>query len=138
DLVDTVEGVAALLAPTARAKNIDLAVYVAPELGASFMGDANRLRQILLNLAGNAIKFTELGGVSIQVSAGTDGRALFAVKDTGIGMPESVRANLFQKFTQADSSVTRRYGGTGLGLAISKELIELMGGHIAVASRQGH
>jgi len=137
DLVETVEGVAALLAPTARGKNIDLGVFIASELGASFTGDANRLRQILLNLAGNAIKFTEKGGVSIQVSAGGGGRVLFAVKDTGIGMPESVRANLFQKFTQADSSVTRRYGGTGLGLAISKELVELMGGHIEVASRQG-
>jgi signal transduction histidine kinase/CheY-like chemotaxis protein len=139
DMVDTVEGVATLLAPTAHGKGIDLGVFVAPELRKTFKGDANRLRQILLNLAGNAIKFTEKGGVSIEVTTEglADGRMRFAVKDTGIGMPESVRASLFQKFTQADSSVTRRYGGTGLGLAISKELVELMGGTIEVASRQG-
>jgi signal transduction histidine kinase/CheY-like chemotaxis protein len=140
DLVDTVEGVAALLAPTAHGKGIDLASFVAPELRKMFKGDANRLRQILLNLAGNAIKFTEKGGVSIEVAADggpAEGRVRFTVKDTGIGMAESVRASLFQKFTQADSSVTRRYGGTGLGLAISKELVELMGGTIEVASRQG-
>ncbi len=144
DMVDTVEGVAALLAPTAHGKGIDLGAFVAPELRETFMGDANRLRQILLNLAGNAIKFTEKGGVSIEVTTVgsaeeglAEGRIRFAVKDTGIGMPESVRAGLFQKFTQADSSVTRRYGGTGLGLAISKELVELMGGTVEVASRQG-
>ena len=144
DLVDTVEGVAALLAPTAHGKGIDLGVFVAPELRKTFKGDANRLRQILLNLAGNAIKFTEKGGVSIEVAADglaegglAEGRMRFAVKDTGIGMPESVRAGLFQKFTQADNSVTRRYGGTGLGLAISKELVELMGGTVEVASRPG-
>jgi signal transduction histidine kinase/DNA-binding response OmpR family regulator len=138
DLVDTVEGVAALLAPTAHGKGIDLGVFVAPELRKTFGGDANRLRQILLNLAGNAIKFTEKGGVWIEVAEGlVEGRVRFALKDTGIGMPESVRTSLFQKFTQADSSVTRRYGGTGLGLAICKELVELMGGTIEVTSRQG-
>jgi signal transduction histidine kinase/DNA-binding response OmpR family regulator len=139
DLVDTVEGVVSLLAPSAHAKGIDVGVLVAPELRKMFRGDANRLRQILLNLVGNGIKFTEKGSVSIEVFADrlTEGRVRFAIKDSGIGMPESVRAGLFQKFTQADSSVTRRYGGTGLGLVISKELIELMGGQIAVTSRQG-
>ena len=139
DLVDTVESVVSLLAPTAHEKGVDVGVFVAPELRRMYRGDANRLRQILLNLVGNGIKFTEKGGVSIEVSADalTDGRVRFAVKDSGIGMPESVRSALFQKFTQADNSVTRRYGGTGLGLVISKELVELMGGEIQVASRQG-
>jgi signal transduction histidine kinase len=105
-----------LLAPTAHAKGIDVGVFIAPELRKSFRGDPNRLRQILLNLVGNGIKFTEKGGVSIEVSA-RENRVRFAVKDSGIGMPESVRCALFEKFTQADSSVTRRYGGTGLGLA---------------------
>ncbi|HEX4508180.1 MAG TPA: response regulator [Alphaproteobacteria bacterium] len=139
DLVDTVEGVTSLLAPTAYSKGIDLAVFVAPELRKTFRGDSNRLRQVLLNLVGNGIKFTEKGGVSLEVTTGiADDRLRFTVRDTGIGMPESVRANLFQKFTQADNSVTRRYGGTGLGLAISKQLVELMGGEIQDASRQGH
>jgi len=139
DLVDTVEGVAALLAPTAYGKGIDIAVFVAPELHKMFKGDANRLRQVLLNLLGNGIKFTEKGGVSIEVSISpaAEARVRFTVRDSGIGMPESVRAALFQKFTQADSSVTRRYGGTGLGLAISKELVELMGGAVEVTSRLG-
>jgi signal transduction histidine kinase/DNA-binding response OmpR family regulator len=136
DLAELVEGATSLLAVEARKKGIDLAVFIAPELGKTYLGDANRLRQVLLNLIGNAIKFTEKGGVSVEVTAA--GQALrFAVKDSGIGMPESVRANLFQKFSQADNSVTRRYGGTGLGLAICKELVELMGGRIDVASRQG-
>ena len=139
DLVDTVEGVASLLAPTAYGKGIDVGVYVAPELNKMFKGDANRLRQILLNLLGNGIKFTEKGGVSIEVSISpaAEARVRFIVRDSGIGMPESVRAALFQKFTQADSSVTRRYGGTGLGLAISKGLVELMGGTVEVVSRLG-
>jgi signal transduction histidine kinase/CheY-like chemotaxis protein len=136
DLIDTVEGVLALLAPTAHAKGIDVGVFIAPELRKSFRGDPNRLRQVLLNLVGNGIKFTEKGGVSIEVSS-RESHVRFAVKDSGIGMPESVRSALFEKFTQADSSVTRRYGGTGLGLAISKQLIELMGGTMEVTSRQG-
>ncbi len=136
ELTDLVEGATSLLAVEARKKGIDLAVFVAPEVGNTYLGDANRLRQILLNLIGNAIKFTEKGGVSVEVTAA--GPTLrFAVKDSGIGMPESVRVNLFKKFSQADNSVTRRYGGSGLGLAICKELVELMGGHIDVVSRQG-
>ena len=143
DLVDTVESVVALLAPKAHEKRVEVGVLVAPELRKSFCGDPNRLRQILLNLVGNGIKFTEKGIVSIEVSSpdendtATSRTIRFEVKDTGIGMPEAVRAALFQKFTQADSSITRRYGGTGLGLAISKQLVELMGGEITVTSRQG-
>jgi signal transduction histidine kinase/CheY-like chemotaxis protein len=143
DLADTVEDVVTLLAPSAHEKGVDVGVHVAPELRKNFRGDPNRLRQILLNLVGNGIKFTEKGGVAVEVSSpGGSVQAgsrmvRFEVKDTGIGIPESVRLGLFQKFTQADSSVTRRYGGTGLGLTISKQLVELMGGHIEVTSRQG-
>jgi signal transduction histidine kinase/DNA-binding response OmpR family regulator len=147
DLIDTVESVVTLLAPKAHEKGIEIGVFVAPELGKAFRGDPNRLRQILLNLVGNGIKFTERGCVAVEVTpsqrdpgpggAGTVRRVRFEVRDTGIGMPETVRLRLFEKFSQADSSITRRYGGTGLGLAISKQLVELMGGTISVTSRQG-
>jgi signal transduction histidine kinase/DNA-binding response OmpR family regulator len=145
DLVDLVEGAVTLMSGRAHDKGIDIGVYVAPEVRQGFRGDPNRIRQIILNLVGNGIKFTEKGSVSVEISAiaadesAQDGstRLLFEVTDTGIGMPESVRARMFQKFAQADSSITRRYGGTGLGLAISKQLVELMGGDIGVASEQG-
>ncbi|MDE2227799.1 MAG: response regulator [Alphaproteobacteria bacterium] len=145
DLPSSIESAVALLGPRAREKGIDLAVFVDPAASGHFNGDATRLRQIVLNLTGNAIKFTEKGAVSVQVSlrdkcSGTDdGKTLVRceVSDTGIGMPENVRTRLFQKFTQADSSITRRFGGTGLGLAISKQLVELMGGEIGVTSQPG-
>jgi signal transduction histidine kinase/CheY-like chemotaxis protein len=142
NLVETVEAVATLLSPKAHEKGVDIGVYIDPEARRAFRSDPNRLRQILLNLIGNAIKFTEKGAVSVDVSTapGPDPEKpliRFAVKDTGVGMSEEARSRLFQKFSQADSSVTRRYGGTGLGLAISKQLVELMGGTIAVASRPG-
>jgi PAS domain S-box-containing protein len=141
-LVDAVEGAVTLLAPKAREKGIDLALFIDPAARKAFRGDPNRLSQVLFNLIGNGIKFTERGGVWVEVGAmgEEDGktRLRVQVKDTGIGMPEDVRSRLFQKFSQADASITRRYGGTGLGLAIAKELIELMGGTIAVESRPGH
>ena len=143
DLGETVEGAVTLLAPKAHEKGIDVGMFVAPEARRAFRGDPNRLRQILLNLVGNGIKFTGKGGVSVDVTVVKGHRAegkagvRFEVKDTGVGMPEEVRARLFQKFSQADSSITRRYGGTGLGLAISKQLVELMGGVIEVSSRPG-
>ncbi len=144
NLVNTVESAIGLMTGKAREKNIDLGVYVAPEARGLYRGDPLRIRQVLLNLIGNAVKFTEKGGVSLQVFVGrvvgTVGdvpHLRFEVSDTGIGMPENVREKLFQKFTQADSSVTRRFGGTGLGLAISKQLVELMGGEIGVKSRVG-
>jgi PAS domain S-box-containing protein len=146
DLVDTVEGAVALLGPKANEKQIDLAVVLAPEVRAGFRGDPTRLRQILLNLVGNAIKFTDQGGVSVEVMMCPAGkpamgeathRLRFEVVDTGIGMSQEVRAGLFQKFSQADSSITRRFGGTGLGLAISNQLVELMGGEIGVDSAVG-
>jgi signal transduction histidine kinase/DNA-binding response OmpR family regulator len=143
-LTETVESTVTLLAAKANSKNIDLALFIAPEMRASFNGDPGRIRQILFNLIGNAIKFTEKGGVAVEVAkvpdpSLPDGTSMirFEIKDSGIGMTEDVRASLFTKFTQADSSFTRRYGGTGLGLAISKQLVELMGGTIDVDSRIG-
>lgn len=140
DLTDVVEASTSLMAAKAREKSIDLGVYVDHAIRGGYMGDPTRLRQILLNLLGNAIKFTENGGVSLQVFARTDNgkpALRFEISDTGVGIPESVRERLFQKFTQADSSITRRYGGTGLGLAICKQLVELMGGEIGVTSKVG-
>jgi signal transduction histidine kinase/DNA-binding response OmpR family regulator len=143
DLTKTVESAVALLTPAAEAKGISIGAFVEPSIGGAFRGDPNRLRQILLNLLGNGLKFTEKGGVLIAVSSKPEldtakGSLMrFEVKDSGIGMSEEVRARLFQKFNQADSSTSRRYGGTGLGLAISKQLVELMGGEIGVTSRPG-
>ncbi len=145
DLVTTVEGAVGLMSGKAREKNIDLGVFVESSISGVYHGDPTRIRQVLLNLLGNAVKFTEAGGVSIQVfgpekdaGAGDDSSCIrFEITDTGIGIPEHVRERLFQKFSQADSSVTRRYGGTGLGLAICKQLIDLMGGKMDVRSRVG-
>lgn len=144
DLLNTVESAAALLTGRAREKAIDLAVFVDPAAQGGYRGDPTRLRQILVNLISNAIKFTEKGGVSVRVNvyrvedvASGLSHLRFEVKDTGIGIPEKVSERLFQKFSQADTSVTRRYGGTGLGLAICKQLVELMGGEIGVSSRVG-
>ncbi len=144
DLAETVESAVTLLASKAHAKDIDLGLFIDPEAAGAFRGDPARLRQILFNLVGNGIKFTDKGGVAVEVSV-VHGRELpdgvamvrFEVKDSGIGMPEDVRSRLFQKFTQADNSITRRYGGTGLGLAICKQLVELMGGMVDVESRPG-
>jgi len=145
DLMATVESAAGLMVSKAREKNIDIAMYVEPEARGIYRGDPTRLRQILLNLLSNGIKFTELGGVALQVAVKL-GNAhsepgmiplYFEVTDTGIGMAESVRERMFQKFSQADSSVTRRFGGTGLGLAICKQLVERMGGEIGVDSQVG-
>ena len=143
DLVDTVESATSLMAAKAREKGIDLGVFVDRATHGVYHGDPTRIRQILLNLLGNAIKFTEKGGVSLQVFARIDEAAAaqgkqmlrFEITDTGVGIPESVRERLFKKFSQVDSSITRRFGGTGLGLAICKELVELMGGEIGVTSR---
>jgi CheY-like chemotaxis protein len=144
DLLETVEDAVALLASRALDKKINLGVYVDQAVNRRYRGDPNRIRQILLNLVGNGIKFTETGGVCVEVSQSVEddapegaSRVRFEVTDDGIGMPEEVCARLFKKFSQADSSITRRYGGTGLGLAISRELVELMGGTIGVESRPG-
>jgi len=129
----------ALLSSAAKTKGIALAVRVAPGLPERLRGDAVRVRQILLNLIGNAIKFTERGSVTVHLDAKKlpDGsyRMSVAVEDTGIGIAPDQLAKLFQSFTQADSSTTRRYGGTGLGLAISRRLARLMGGDVTIESR---
>jgi signal transduction histidine kinase/CheY-like chemotaxis protein/HPt (histidine-containing phosphotransfer) domain-containing protein len=146
DMVATVESAAALMTSKAREKNIDLAMFVEPEARGVYRGDPTRLRQVLLNLLSNGIKFTETGGVALQVTVKLGAKSAragdrvplhFEVTDTGIGMAENVRERMFQKFSQADTSVTRRFGGTGLGLAICKQLVERMGGEIGVSSRPG-
>ena len=139
DLADTVESAALLFEPKAREKGIELITLFDPAIERSRSGDPARLRQIMLNLVANAIKFTESGTVSVRVvpaGAGASPRRVrFEVNDTGIGIEEPAR--LFERFSQEDSSITRRYGGTGLGLAICRELVALMGGEIGVSSRRG-
>jgi signal transduction histidine kinase/DNA-binding response OmpR family regulator len=142
DLVDTVESAVGLFGPKANEKGIDLGVLIEPAARAGFRGDPTRLRQILLNLVGNAVKFTDQGSVSLEVgpvpSRGSGlCRLRFEVADTGIGMSDEARAKLFRKFSQADGSITRRFGGTGLGLAVAKQLVELMGGDIGVETNLG-
>ncbi|MGH6933444.1 MAG: response regulator [Dongiaceae bacterium] len=141
DVADLVEGVGQLHGARAHGKGIDLATFVDPAVPARLRGDPGRLRQILLNLVGNAIKFTESGGIAVEVAmAGTSAAGVvlrFDVTDSGIGIPPDAISNLFTKFTQADSSTTRRFGGTGLGLAISKQLVSAMGGKIEVESQVG-
>ncbi len=138
DVVQVVEGIAELLAPRAHAKHIEIATLVAPEVPRRLRADAGRLRQVLLNLTGNAIKFTRKGGVSVSVAVESrceEGvRLRFEVSDTGIGIPQAAQSRLFEKFSQSDPSHSRRYGGTGLGLAISQRLVEAMGGMVGFSS----
>jgi signal transduction histidine kinase/CheY-like chemotaxis protein len=135
-LAPLIEETVELLAPRAQAKNIEIACFVDERLPERIVGDAARLRQVLLNLAGNAIKFTETGGVAVTVEP--DGDAIrFAVRDSGIGLTQDDQARIFRDFEQADGSPTRTFGGTGLGLAISKRIVEHMGGAIAVDSEAG-
>jgi signal transduction histidine kinase/DNA-binding response OmpR family regulator len=136
DVGQLVEGVLDILAPRLVGIEIDLAGFVAPELHGSFMGDEGRIRQVLLNLVGNAIKFTQQG--SVVVTASVEKRGIrFEVRDTGIGIADDAKPSLFSMFTQADSSMTRRYGGTGLGLAISRRIVETMNGAIGFESQLG-
>ncbi len=132
--------VSELLQPRARDKGLEMAVRIAPTVPSLCVGDAGRIRQVLLNLVGNAVKFTEAGHVLVEIRPHPEapGEILFEVSDTGVGIPPEKQQNIFEKFTQADASTTRRYGGTGLGLAISQQLITLMGGDIGVRSEQGH
>jgi signal transduction histidine kinase/DNA-binding response OmpR family regulator/HPt (histidine-containing phosphotransfer) domain-containing protein len=136
-----VNEVMAMLSDRAAAKNLELVCALAPTLPLRFKGDSGRLRQILINLTNNAIKFTAQGEVAIRVTllseSVSDAEIRFAVRDTGIGVPHHKQAVLFESFTQADSSTTRKYGGTGLGLAISRKLVQLMNGEIGVESEEG-
>jgi PAS domain S-box-containing protein len=137
----TIEGVADTLAPRAAAKGLELACMLDPLVPFLLRGDPGRLRQILMNLGGNAIKFTEKGEVEIRVELEQEkeDRAvlLFSIIDTGIGIPPDKHQIIFESFTQADGSTTRKYGGSGLGLPISRRLVELMGGQVGVESEPG-
>src|SRR5262249_34830271 len=124
--------------PRAHDKGIEIAAYVSRRVPAQVMGDAARLRQVLLNLAGNAIKFTETGGVAVTVEPGIwPDEVQFVVRDTGLGIAPEAQARIFREFEQADDGATRRYGGTGLGLAITKRIAERMGGGIELESIPG-
>jgi CheY-like chemotaxis protein len=122
-------------------KGLELKYYLPAQFNTVLVGDAHRLRQILINLIGNAVKFTETGGISIEVqevsSDQTEIVLKFCVKDTGISLPAEVQDKIFEPFTQADSSITRKFGGTGLGLTISKKFIGLLGGELWVESEPG-
>jgi PAS domain S-box-containing protein len=141
DLRECVEGALDIVAPRAWEKQIELGCLIDEDAPAGIVGDAARLRQVLLNLVSNAVKFTEEGEVVVQVDAEPIGRSSyrleFAVRDTGVGIPEDRMDRLFASFSQVDASTTRRYGGTGLGLAITKRLVELMGGAMWVESEEG-
>jgi CheY-like chemotaxis protein len=138
DLPALVEDTIELIAPRAQAKSLEIASYVEDGLPRHVVGDPTRLRQVLLNLAGNAIKFTEHGGVALIVEpGGAPDEIRFLVRDSGIGIAPQEQARIFLEFEQADSSAARKFGGTGLGLAISKRIIERMGGRIGVDSTPG-
>lgn len=141
DLRGNVEDVGAMLGFQAASKNLELIINVRPEVPERVVGDPQRIRQCLINLVGNAIKFTRQGEVVVEVSciANRQGKALlhFEVQDTGIGLAPEAVEKLFKPFSQADSSTTRKYGGTGLGLSIVKRLVEMMGGNVGISSELG-
>jgi signal transduction histidine kinase/ActR/RegA family two-component response regulator len=140
DLAQSVRDVAALFEPSARAKRLELEVDISPEAAGVYVGDAPRIRQVISNLVSNAVKFTAEGRVRIGVTVEAyDGAAavMLSVSDTGIGFDAEAAARLFERFEQADGSITRRYGGTGLGLAISRSLAEAMGGRLSAVSAPG-
>lgn len=126
-----------LFEATARKKQIHVELLINENLSSHHLSDPGRFRQVLLNLVGNAIKFTDQGKVTLRITQFASDQVSFSIEDTGIGMNEQVLSSLFSPFTQADLSITRRYGGTGLGLAISKKIIEQMGGSISVESTEG-
>jgi two-component system sensor histidine kinase/response regulator len=140
DLRSLIEGVADLMAVKAQEKGLELTCFIEPNVPTRLCGDPNRLRQVLLNLVGNAVKFTRQGAVSIHVRQSLDEKCAsvrFDVTDTGIGIPKEKHHLLFERFSQADTSTSRLYGGTGLGLSIVRGLVEMMGGHTGFSSEPG-
>ena len=136
DLAPLIEGVVELLAPRAQGKTLEIAAFIAPDLPPAIRTDGARLRQIVMNLAGNAVKFTEKGGVGLRVTR-RGAMLAVAIEDTGPGIPAARLEAIFEEFEQADAHTANRHGGTGLGLAISRRLARLMGGDIEVESRRG-
>ncbi|MEO6992645.1 MAG: ATP-binding protein [Lacunisphaera sp.] len=140
DLHQMLEQIIDLFSQSCVEKNLEIALIVERGVPGTIVTDSTRLRQVLVNLVGNAVKFTARGGITLSVSvvgAGSESQLLFSVEDTGIGIPPEGMGRLFKSFSQVDSSMTRRFGGTGLGLAISKTLVALMGGELAVSSELG-
>src|SRR3984893_4633478 len=137
-LAALIEDIAELLAPRAQVRQLEIAAYVDERLPAEVIGDAARLRQVLLNLAGNAIKFTSTGGVALIVEPGIwPNEISFLVRDTGIGIAPEAQSRIFREFEQADERIARSYGGTGLGLSISERIVKRMGGRITLESQPG-
>ena len=141
DLHALVNSTSRIVAAQAAPKGVDFVVSIMPEVPPALRGDPHHLRQVLINLAGNAVKFTERGSVTVHVSAQEETEARvrlkFSIRDTGVGIPPEAQARIFESFTQADQSTSRRFGGTGLGTTIAKQLVELMGGRIGVESAVG-
>src|SRR6185295_11220873 len=141
DLHALVNSTCRILSSQAAAKGVEFVVSIMPEVPPAVRGDAHHLRQVLINLAGNAVKFTEHGSVTVHVSSQGESasgvRLKFSVRDTGIGIAPEAQNRIFDSFTQADQTTTRRFGGTGLGTTIAKQLVELMGGKIGVESAVG-
>jgi len=141
DLHALVNSTSRILQAQALAKHVEFVVSIMPEVPPALRGDAHHLRQVLINLAGNAVKFTERGSVTVHVSLQEESessvRLKFSVRDTGVGIPPEAQARIFDSFTQADQTTTRRFGGTGLGTTIAKQLVELMGGRIGLESAVG-
>ena len=137
DLAALIESVTELLAPRAHAKGIEISSFISMRIPAQIRGDERRLRQVLLNLCGNAIKFTPSGGVGISAKLAADGKLLITVSDSGIGMSEGEQQRIFEEFTQGNEETRKLFGGTGLGLTISRQLVEAMNGTISVRSSPG-
>ncbi|UTW00394.1 PAS domain S-box protein [Marinomonas rhizomae] len=136
-LANSVDTVISTLWLQARNKGLELNFHIEPDVAEAYLGAEDRIRQVLMNILGNAIKFTEKGYVALTVSTLDDGNVRFSVKDSGIGIPESRLPHIFDPFTQADATMSRRFGGTGLGTSISKQLVTLMGGNFQVTSEVG-